>query len=152
MLTGLAKSRVKKVLDQFEETTLVPIVPGEGEKWCVSVAKSIETTHEEIKRTLEEHQDAYARILDEDPGLSARVRELRGKESESVEQLIAFLGKTQFAEARVKQTSENSWEPTTDLEVLRGDILDWITTTRALHEEIETWYVEAFYRERGEPG
>ncbi|MCA9412342.1 MAG: hypothetical protein KC944_14090, partial [Candidatus Omnitrophica bacterium] len=104
------------------------------------------------KKTAEDHGEAFKRIANVNPGSTVRAEELRQRERDAGDELVAHLGQSQFAEARVKQTRENSWEPTAELEQLREELLGWVTRMRALQEEIETCYLEAFYRERGEPG
>lgn len=136
-------------LAALEKEVEVPIVPGELNAWCTAVREKLSALREERRHCLKVHDELYEQILETDLGLAHRVRGLRERDAGLRDELGTIEERLDQLLRADAGNPRASWEPDREAAGLREDILKWIVDSRAVEKEIETWLLEALFRDRG---
>ena len=84
--------KYQDALDRLEGGLLTPVVPGELISWIDGISQAADRVSALFWREIEGvHQVDYSQIIQQDPGLSARVERLKMVDRECVERLEALL-------------------------------------------------------------
>jgi hypothetical protein len=155
MVAGVSASTPKfeqqgidPLLQRLEAEVGVPVVPGEGRRWCQSVLAIVAELREDWPKHLQQQRTTLKRTLKSDVDLASRVDKLAERENDVSERLNALEKKTRGL-AEEATDAEGSAEPTAPIEGLREEWLGWIVSCRAVSKEVETWFVESAYRDVG---
>ena len=138
------------ILKRLEDQLETPVIPGELVEWLQTTERLLSYLRialpEESDRR---HENLLSEIGDEDPGLIPRVEKMRIEDrrivAEAERQLKIVSAMSQHsaslepAEARAKHGLEN----------IISDGLQLVIRIRKQEAAIETWYLEAFDRDRG---
>jgi hypothetical protein len=144
------ESELRGALGEFEQRLEVPIVPGEMENWMRSVHESsCHVAAVLLQRVDHAHGAILREILREDTSLAARVEQLE-EEDEGILARAAEIQRTAenllVAAAKV-EPHEGKLENTVRL--FTEDALQLVLRIRKQEAALETWYQEAFLRDRG---
>lgn len=139
-----------QALERLETCLETPIVPGELPQWSEDVCAAVEEVSQEFaENVLGVHAGIYQDIVSEDPGLDARVDELRRKDDRLQSQLAALA-----SEFKALCKSANDLEPdearlADQIDAATQHGLDFVIQSRKQEHALSTWYLEAFERDRG---
>lgn len=136
------------LLARFENEVAVPVVAGDGRKWCQTVLASLKELGEGFDHRLAENCETLKETLKTELELADRVDKLFAKE-EDLSRSMLDLERRTVALDREAERAKGGAEPTKPLEELREQWLAWIVSCRALTKEIQTWFLEANYRDAG---
>jgi hypothetical protein len=144
------EAALKTALITLESCLLTPIVSGELVGWIGEVRKSwadvASQTHEHAKRL---HPQQYEQIAIEDPELLPKTEDLK------VEDDAIDIDRNEFDRlvcriAEHAQQFEPNEERITDhTTALVADGIKFIIRVRKQEQVLQTWFVEAFLRDRG---
>jgi hypothetical protein len=141
---------LKTVLSTFETSLLTPTVSGELASWLEEVQKSWDQASTEIHFHVKHlHPRQFDEISKQDPELFPKIEQLQA-EDEAIEQqreLLAQLIGRVGQHAPKLEPDEEKAEKYTKTIVDQGTA--FITQVRKQEVAVQTWYVEAFNRDRG---
>jgi hypothetical protein len=141
---------LKAALDAFERSLETPIVSGELSPWLVDVQKTCsEAAAQTHFHTKHLHARQYEEIAKQDPELLPRLDLLKAEDT-AIEQERDQLNQTM---ARIAQHAAN-FEPDEEkshkfTKSLIDDGLAFVARVRKQSVAVQTWYIEAFDRDRG---
>jgi hypothetical protein len=137
-------------LEQFETCLLSPVVPGELSDWCDEVETAWSEAVGRVRKHVRElHPRQYQEMSSEDPELLPRTEKLQEDDRSLEEECDEFdRALHRFVEHAPK------FEP--DEEKIAGHAqtlidagVELLTNIRRQEAAVQTWYVEAFTRDRG---
>jgi hypothetical protein len=137
-----------RLLAQLEVEVGIPVVAGDARKWCESVLAVLREIDVEWQQHVTENRKTLTQTLKTDVELANRVDKLAQKEAELTNHLDLLGRQTRVLLDRAQQ-AEGGEEPTKAVEELREGWLAWIVSCRAVTKEIQTWFLEANYRDVG---
>ena len=138
---------LQRELARLEQEVRVPVVPGEGESWCHNVSACLEQVLASYVRNLEGHRKQIDHISEMHSELAAVANRLKARERElhaSIKQLLGRIGGLLTSGSEAMQPDD-----VRRLNAFREDILSWIVASRTFDAELETWILEAAYRDYG---
>jgi hypothetical protein len=141
---------LKLALSEFETSLGTPIISGELADWVDAVKKTWNEASAQVHYYLKHlHPRQFEQIGNEDPELLPRVEQLQAEDA-------AIEGAREKLGATVKRTAEHvpKLEPDEDkaqqhIKKLIDEGLAFIARVRKHETAIQTWYIEAFTRDRG---
>ena len=146
-----APPNIKPALEALETLFAAPMVPGEHVAWTEELAAQWESLEPQIRQHLGAHEHQYKQMLEVDQEIFKRVELLREEdqaisaELDGINQLVERLRlKTPVAVPNESRTDE-------DRQALTERGLAFVVRLRKQEVAIDTWFSEAFNRDRG-PG
>src|SRR4051794_22647580 len=138
------------VLTKFETSLLTPTISGELPSWLEEVQKSWEEASTQIHFHVKHlHPRQYDEISKQDPELFPKIEQLQA-EDEAIEQQRAQLSQSI---GRVGQQAPKLEPDEEKAQKYTKSIIDqgtaFLTQVRKQEIAVQTWYVEAFNRDRG---
>lgn len=128
-----------------ERAASVAVVPGEAAEWAGAVLEELLGAAAGWRRTRDAWHSVIDDILSADPALGARVSHL-------LQRLRTLDAAISNLEQRLRDLASERDETPAELEAaeqVREALLAWSTACRSLSGELDTWYGEAYYRDRG---
>lgn len=137
-------------LARLETSLETPIVPGELANWCQTARQECEEVDRLLRQQITAvHRDLLQQILREDPGLAARVDELRQADLRLLEQSEAVRASFErLCKAAAGMEPDEARLEGSPQEVV-DEGLQFVLAVRKQETALTTWYVEAFERDRG---
>jgi hypothetical protein len=135
-------------LARLETEVSIPVVAGDGRRWCQDVLTALREVDSAWQHHAHTNRQTMKRTMKTDIELAGRVEKLATRETELTQQLDLLGRKTRVLDERAR-SSEGGEEPTKAVEEVRTEWLSWIVSCRALTKEIQTWFMEANYRDVG---
>lgn len=139
-----------QALERLESRLETPVVPGELSGW----ANAARAAADEAARAFDEtvsgvHDRMYKDIVEQDPGAQNRVDGLREEDRRLLSDLSSLLSKisTLAKSAHYIEPDESQLEEQMDAAIQYG--LKFVIDSRKQERALETWYLEAFGRDRG---
>jgi hypothetical protein len=141
---------LRGVLENFETRLATPIISGELEAWTKAVVEAWTAAADEVRRHCDRHhREQYARISKEDPELLPRVEKLQA-EDEAIRQDVAKLSAViERLALRAENVEPHEAKLDAEVEALRSQGIAFINRVRKQEVALQTWFVEAFNRDRG---
>jgi hypothetical protein len=141
---------LKESLDIFETALATPVVSGELAVWSDQVRAAWGTLSPLVERQVTRlHPEQYDEMTKQDPELFAHVENLKAEDAEietnrqAVDRLVGHLTNL----APLIEPDERKFH---DLQArLCDDGVKFVTRVRHQQVAVQTWYVEAFNRDRG---
>jgi hypothetical protein len=141
---------LKDALDAFETALMTPVVSGELAVWGDQVRDAWATLTPIVERQVSRlHPKQYEEMTRQDPELFTHVDNLKAEdaairdEQQKLAQLIDRLANL----APLVEPDERKFN---DLQAhLRKDGIAFVARVRTQQVALETWYLEAFHRDRG---
>lgn len=142
--------QLKTALSTFETSLLTPTVSGELASWLEEVQKSWEEASTQIHFHVKHlHPRQYDEISKQDPELFPKIEQLQA-EDEAIEQqrgqLSQLIGRVGQHAPKLEPDEEKAQKYTKSI-VDQGTA--FLTQVRKQEVAVQTWYVEAFNRDRG---
>jgi uncharacterized coiled-coil DUF342 family protein len=141
---------LKPVLTMFETSLLTPTVSGELPSWLEEVQKTWEEASAQIHYHVKHlHPRQYDEIAKQDPELLPRIEQLQAQD-DAIEQQRAELSQTI---GRIGQHAPKLEPDEEKAEKYVKGLIDagtaFLIQVRKQEVAVQTWYVEAFNRDRG---
>jgi hypothetical protein len=142
--------QLKTALDSFEVACLRPIISGELQSWVNHLKEEWDRANKQLElHTKHLHPRQYEEITKQDPELFARVDQLRAEDvvidterarvDQSIARLAEHLPKLEPDEEKAKVRASTFVD----------DATAFLARVRKQVVAVQTWYVEAFDRDRG---
>jgi hypothetical protein len=142
--------QLRRALEEFEVSLVTPIVGGEFDDWMDRVQQTWTEASGQIDYHVTQlHPRHFQEIEKADPEMLPRVEQLT-LEDDAIEQERDELNRLVVRLTEVApqvEPDERRIENPTDLLAKYG--IDFITRVRKQEVALQTWYVEAFSRDRG---
>jgi hypothetical protein len=140
---------LRGALEALETALATPLVPGEHVAWTEALAEKWTAAVPLIRQRLEEHETQYAEMLEVDQEIFARVDLLRQEDQaiatdlDGLEPIFARLqAKTPVAERDEARTER-------DRQAMVDGGIALVVRVRKHDIALQTWFAEAFNRDRG---
>ena len=141
---------LRSSLESLETSLATPIVSGELSAWANQVGSAWADTRPRVRNQLvHAHQKQYEEITSQDPELFARVEKLKAEDAALEEQIESFnrLVDRLADLAPLAEPDERKFHALVEELQKRG--VELITRMRRQLVAVQTWYQEAFIRDRG---
>jgi hypothetical protein len=140
---------IKPALESLETLFAAPMVPGEHVAWTESLTAEWESLEPQIRQHLGAHEQQYKQMLEVDQEMFKRVELLR-QEDQAIAAELDGLGEL-IERLRLKTPVAVPNEARTDKEreALSDGGLAFVMRLRKQEGAIDTWFSEAFNRDRG---
>jgi len=150
MLQATQQDELRAALARFETSLVTPIISGELSGWLDEVkagwSEASAQVHHHVKHL---HSRQYDEISEQDPELLPRI-ELLKAEDEAIdqqrEQLACVMMRVAEHAPKLEPDEEKAQKHTQSL--VDGGV-SFLTRVRKQEAAVQTWYVEAFNRDRG---
>jgi hypothetical protein len=144
------EDELKKALAAFESSLATPVVSGELAEWLEAVKQSwtevSAKTHYQVKQ---KHLLQFERITKEDPELLPRVEQLQAEDA-AIEQNREMLGQiVSSTTSHAPKLEPDEEKAQHHIKKLVDEGMAFIVRVRKQEVAIQTWYTEAFNRDRG---
>lgn len=141
---------LKPSLERFETCLLSPVVPGELPEWTEELQHAWNECVAQVREHVGQlHSRQYAQISKEDPELLPRTEKLQAADAELEEGCEAF-------DRAIRRFAEHAPKFEPDEEKMSGHVqnlidagVQLVTSIRKQEAAVQTWFVEAFTRDRG---
>jgi hypothetical protein len=145
-----AEHDLKPALDQLETCLLSPVVSGELISWSDELQAAWTDAVERVRSHVREfHPRQYKQISKEDPELLPKVEKLQAADEELEEDCDEF-------DRVLRRFAEHAPKFEPDEEKIAGHVnslvdagVELLTSVRKQEAAVQTWFVEAFTRDRG---
>lgn len=142
--------QTKEQLSALEEVLAEPLVPGELTEWAAAVASATIKVEETLDRELRQlRPQQYETILREDAALAPRVEEMQRADNANIlaARRLAKQLSTISEHAAQQQAAETAFQERVNDLVETG--LRLVVDVRKQEAAVDTWFQEAFQRDRG---
>ena len=141
---------LRESLATLELALETPFIPGELVSWFAAASSAVAATGDVLRHEIvERHPDTFAEIFDQDPGLAARIDELRLGDEKSLEMLTALEERIDRLSPRVSQLEPDEGRAGEQAADVRSQGLEFVIHARSQETALGTWFAEAFSRDRG---
>ncbi len=150
MTQSNSETDLREALTSFETSVATPIVSGELPDWADKVQKSWSEVSAQVHYHVKQlHPRQYQEISNEDPALFQQV-ELLKAEDDAIEQEREKLTQSIARVAtHVPKLEPDEGKANNHVQNLINEAMGFIMRARKQEVAVQTWYVEAFNRERG---
>jgi hypothetical protein len=139
-----------EALNRLESELLTPIVPGELERSLEAISQAADLVSALLWRHTENLKNTeYPAIAAQDPELLAQTDRLMQGDADCVERLAALLDQIARLKNLAPKCEPNEAVMRNSLESLIQQGLKWVIDAKRQEKARETWFVEAFQRDRG---
>lgn len=146
---GDSKS-LKERLEGFETALATPIVSGELADWLDAVHHVWKPTEEQIREQIAvRHKPQLDQMGTEDESLLPRVEQLQKEDSAIEHELIEFARHIERAVEIAPKLEPDEEKATNLVQSLVDGGIGLVTRVRKQEVAIQTWFTEAFTRDRG---
>jgi hypothetical protein len=145
-----AENELKGALSAFETSLATPVISGELADWLDAVKKSWAAASAQVQhQARERHPQQYDEISKADPELFPRVEQLQA-EDEAIEADRATLDNlvARMSE-HVPKLEPDEEKAQHHTKTVTDDGMAFIARVRKQEVALQTWFVEAFNRDRG---
>jgi hypothetical protein len=145
-----SEQALKSSLDSFETCLVTPVIAGELVSWTEELRGPWAGLVAQVREHVRDfHPRQYKQIAKEDPELLPRTEKLAAEDfaiEEDAEEFERMLHR--FAEHAPKfEPDEEKYAK--HLKALVDDGIEFVTRVRKQEAAVQTWFVEAFTRDRG---
>ena len=141
---------LKSSLERFENCLITPVMSGELISWVDETKTAWTEAFAQVRQHVSEfHPRQYKQISKEDPELLPKTEKLQAEDAlieDDAEEFERLLHR--FAEHAPKFEPDEE-KIATHMKSLIDDGIEFITRVRKQEAAVQTWFVEAFTRDRG---
>jgi hypothetical protein len=150
MTESNSETELREALTSFETSVATPIVSGELPDWTDKVQKAWQNVSAQVHYHVTHlHPRQFQEISNEDPALFQQV-ELLKAEDDAIEQEREKLNQSVTRVAtHVPKLEPDEGKANNRVQDLIDEAMGFIVRARKQEVAVQTWYVEAFNRERG---
>lgn len=124
------------------------IIPGRLRAWALGVTETLAEPSILAETTLEEARRRIRGLTREDAELSGRQQCLAVRYDDWLTAFVRWRGSLRVLRDMLTESTD-SGEPVDEARQMRHEIAFWLVEGRCLMSEIDTWSLEALYRDRG---
>ncbi len=150
MQTLSEQDELKTALANFETSLVTPIISGELAGWIDEVKAGWSEASAQVHHHVNDlHSRQYDEISKQDPELLPRIELLKAEDKaidEQREQLAGVMKRVAEHAPKLEPDEEKAQKYT---QTLIDDGVSFLTRVRKQEAAVQTWYVEAFNRDRG---
>ena len=144
------QQEVRDALEELELSLQTPLVPGELENWIRAVETACQATGDVLQRQIAVvHRQQFAEMLQQDPGMQPRVDELQAGDEKTQEMFASFRDRVERLAPKVLAVDADEGRVEERLKALSEQGLEFVGHARSQETATNTWFMEAFNRERG---
>jgi hypothetical protein len=150
MTTNIEDDTLGQALQKLESNLETPVVPGELTSWVSNLRESCDIVGRLLHDALtNSHEERFRQIQEQDPELSARVKQLRDEDEQLIHDFEAFA--RQVTDLDEKNLDRIANQPHADehLAEMTECGLAFVIRARTQETALSTWHMEAFQRDRG---
>jgi hypothetical protein len=137
-------------LVDFESDLLTPVVPGEVEEWLERALQSAELVSATLWRQTQAMQnDEYSEITSQDAELQGQVEQLMRADEACLDKLACVLDQFSQLKRFAARCEADESLMRNSLEACIRHGLNWVQEAKRQQKARDTWFAEAFYRDRG---
>lgn len=145
-----ADNDLKNKLEQFETCLLSPVVPGELSDWCEEVKSAWYTVVGLVHKHVRElHPQQYQEMGAEDPESLPRTEKLREDDRSLEEECDEFERALHRFVEHAPKFEPDEEKISKHVQTLIDAGVELLTNVRRQEAAVQTWYLEAFTRDRG---
>ena len=150
MTQSNSETELRDALASFETSVATPIVSGELPDWTDKLQNAwLEASAQVHYHVKHLHPRQYQEISDEDPALFQQVELLKAEDDEIERQREKLNERVTRVAAHAPEVEPDEGKANNQLQALIDEALAFIMRARKQEVAVQTWYVEAFNRERG---
>jgi hypothetical protein len=143
-------AELKSALDALETSVATPIVAGDLAAWIDDVKNSWTRAATQIKDHIDDlHPRQFAEIAEQDPELLPRVDALKAEDASIKVQLIKLDSSVARLAQHVPRLEPDEEKALRYTKGFVDESMLFISRVRKQAVALQTWYVEAFQRDRG---
>jgi seryl-tRNA synthetase len=141
---------LRGALEAFETALATPIVSGELETWIDQVRKAWSEVSTHVHdRSTRIHPQEYEQITNKDPELIPQVQKLKAEDQSIERDRQAMNRRIHTIAQRVPNVEPDEEKIKRHVTQLIDDGIAFVGRTRKQEVAAQTWFVEAFNRDRG---
>lgn len=150
MKTNIENDTLGQALQKFEKNLETPIVPGELSTWVSYLRASCDAVGRLLHAMLtNSHEERFRQIQEQDPELSARVKQLRNEDQQLLQDFESVAHRISALDQKTADQLANRPQSEKQLAELIESGLAFVIRVRTQEVAISTWHMEAFQRDRG---
>ncbi len=143
--------QLSEALESLEKRLETPVVPGELSSWSDEAEAALARVEKLLQAQIEKvHPKQMQEILQQDPGLAARVEQLQQNDTELVVQLTEVRNLAKQLRSRAERVEPDERQAADAVAALVDRGLQLVIAARKQEAAIATWFLEAFDRDRGD--
>jgi hypothetical protein len=143
-------SALRRVLENLETCLLTPVISGELEAWTKALWEAWVAAADEVRRHFDHyHREQFARISTEDPELMPRVEQLQAEGEAIRQEIVQLSAAIERLAPRAEKVEPHEGRLDAQVEALSGQGIALINRIRKQEVALQTWFSEAFNRDRG---
>jgi hypothetical protein len=146
-----APPNIKPALEAIETLFAAPMVPGEHVAWTEELTSKWESLEPQIRQHLGAHEQQYKQMLEVDQEIFKRVELLRQEDQAIAAELDGIDELVERLRIKTPVAVPNEARTDKEREALTNRGLAFVVRLRKQEVAIDTWFSEAFNRDRG-PG
>ena len=144
------ESELRTALAAFETALTTPVVSGELADWVESLQETWQEASSQLHGSIQDaHPRQYEQIADADPSLLPRIEQLKAEDTELAQQREHVNQLLARAAQHVPKLEPDEAKAQKHMENLINEGLALVVRARKQEVSIETWFLEAFNRDRG---
>jgi uncharacterized protein (DUF3084 family) len=140
---------LRSVLETFETRLATPIVSGELADWSDALSKAWTDAAIPLQRSGQRRQDQFKQIAAEDSELLPRVQQLQAEDDAIRHDIHKLTDQVKSLAQRARQVEPHEGKLDPEVEALRDLGVAFLNRVRRQEVAVQTWFLEAFNRDRG---
>jgi hypothetical protein len=145
-----SETDLREALESFETSVATPIVSGELPDWADKLQKAwLEASAQVHYHVKHLHPRQYREISNEDPALFQQVELLKAEDDAIELEREKLNGRVTGVATHVPKVEPDEGKANRYVHTLIDDAMAFIMRARKQEVAVQTWYMEAFNRERG---
>jgi hypothetical protein len=143
-----SEERFVRATRRVEAVATAPVISGEARRWIRDTASALAELREAWSRRKSRQRKVKRDIERWDPALYHRLTDVAERSQRNRNKLAELQGKLEELEGALDDGAtetalrERIWE-------LRDQLVYWSVTVRVLDAELDRWFAESLYRDRG---
>jgi len=145
-----ADNDLRTALSALETSLATPLISGELADWLAVVADSWATAKQQVQHHSEvEHPSQFQQIGSEDPELLPRVEQLQAEDAAIQQDCQALDHSVSRIASHAPKLETDEEKAQHHIKKLVDEGMAFVTRVRKQEVALQTWFVEAFNRDRG---
>jgi hypothetical protein len=144
------ENEMRNALEAFENALATPLISGEHVAWADAVRTAWQGAATQVQRQIERiHPAQYAKMLEADSDLAARIEKLREEDAAIGRQRNRIAAAVERLHRKAAAAEYDEARTDGDRRRLVNAGISFAVRMRKQEVAVKTWFVEAFNRERG---
>lgn len=144
------EEQLQQALDHLQACLQASRVAGELPAWTQSIRDAATELRPILRRQIQViHDDDFAEIVEQDPGLLTRVERLKENDGRLARRFDQLVKGIERLEQLVSQVEPDELQVEPDVSELIVEGLEFVRNVQQQEAAIRSWLLEAFARDRG---